>query len=298
MSQSDEQLNQETTEVEETAAGPIEPQELEDTYQQDQLEAYIAERKAAQEQEEAEEAEPESDCPDGDCGEEESDEALEDLARRAAAVGISDSEIEALGSLEALESTVEIMERRGTASDVERPDSDIDLSDVPEEYRGVFEKLQSQVDNLQEKLGQYNSYVDVQQERAAVDEFDGFISELGPSVESLFGTGPTDGLQNSEHQENRIALLEEMNILAQGYEAANREVPDEPTLFKRALNSLYADDLADLKVTSRDSQVAQRRGKHVSRPTQRHGRQMSPEAAAMASVRAYMEEAGINNDPS
>ena len=57
MSQSDEQLNQETTEVEETAAGPIEPQELEDTYQQDQLEAYIAERKAAQEQEEAEEAE-------------------------------------------------------------------------------------------------------------------------------------------------------------------------------------------------------------------------------------------------
>lgn len=289
-------------EVEETQE-PFEVLEPEDTMLSDQVDAYIAERIKAQ-AEEGEEEEEDSDCPDGDCDEEddEHNEKLEALGERAAEVGLDAEDIERLESVEALERMVLILEARNQ-SESEEPaeepeDTKTDFADVPDELRPALEQItkayEERIEALESQLGQYNEYVDGQAEKAFRSEFDGYIGDLGSDYESLFGTGSTDNLRDgSTELSNRVVLIEEMNALAAGYKATNREVPDEQTLFNKAMSSVFGEELMSIKQTSRESQIAERRSKFVGRPSQRHGKQKSPEAAAIASVRQYMEDAGI-----
>lgn len=284
-----------------SAPEPVEVSEVEDTFVEDQLTSYIEERKAAQAAEELEEEE-ESDCPDGDCDEEvDSDlEAhLEDLAARAAAVGMDEDDIAGMESVESLERTISIIEARmEQEGEVETPKLDIDMESVPEEMRPVIEQLtkayEERIEALEGQLGSYNEYVDTQAEKAVQQEFDGFVADLGSGYESLFGSGSSSNLtEDSSALANRAKVLDEMNVMAAGYEAANREVPDEQTLFTKAVNSVFGQDIRNLETSARESQIAKRRGAFVGRPSSRHGKQASPEAAAIASVRQYMEEAGI-----
>ena len=292
-----------TEEVESSAPVVEEPQDHEEDAVSERLAEYIEERKAAQAEEESEE-----DCEDGDCEEEEAgeeefeeeelDQELEDLAVRAAEVGLTESDIEDLGTVEALERTVRILEGRGATAEGEADTSGIDLENVPDELKPVLEQMDKQyrdrIEGLEAQLGQYNTFLDNQAEKAVVNEFDSFVSDLGPGFESLLGTGSTDSLtDDSGALTRRTQVLEEMNILANGYEAAGKAVPDEQTLFTRALNALFAEDVVAARQASTESSVAQRRGKFVSRPTQKNGKPQSPEAAARMSVRKYMEEAGI-----
>ena len=296
-------IPEEEIEVAEKTPDVMEIEEPEDTYEEDQLAAYIAERKAAHAAEEESEGEEESDCPDGDCDEESDDPDLEskmeELAARAAAVGMDDDDIAKMSTIEALERTVMILEAQQKSADEEpKQAEEFDMDSVPDDLRPVLEQMtkayQSRIEALEGQLGQYNEYVSNQAEKAVQQEFDGFVAELGPKYESLFGTGTTSSLTgDSSALGNRTKVLEEMNIMAKGYEASNREVPDEKVLFNRAINSLFGDELRNLDTAARESQIAKRRGAFVGRPSSRHGKQASPEAAAIASVRQYMEEAGI-----
>ena len=287
-------------EVEEVTE-PVEALEPEDTMLSDQVDAYIAERLEAQAKEGGEEEDSESPDEDSD----EDDKNLEALTERATAVGLDEEDIKKLGSVEALERTILILEARQKteAEEVkevqeEPEDTKTDFADVPDELRPALEQItkayEERIKALESQLGQYNEYVGNQAEKAYKSEFDGFVGNLGSDYESLFGTGSTENLRNgSTELSNRVQVLEEMNTLAAGYEATGREVPDEQSLFNKALSSVFGDELMSIKQASRESQIAERRSKFVGRPSQRHGKQKSPEAAAIASVRQYMEEAGI-----
>jgi len=289
-------------EVEETPQ-PFDIEEPTDDLLSDRIDAYIAERKAAQEAGEEEgEGEEESDCPDGDCDEaEEDDSDLEALAARAAEVGLDEEDIAKIGNVENLERMVMILEARKKSQEEPQPEPekvDPDFADVPEELKPALEQVtkayEDRIAALESQLGEYGKYADMQAEKAVKNEFDGFVADLGPEYESLFGTGSSDNLRNgSKELSNRVTVLEEMNALAKGYEAVGREVPDEKSLFSKALSSVFGEEIIELKAAAKESQIAERRSKFVGRPSQRHGKQKSPEAAAIASVRQYMEEAGI-----
>ena len=289
-------------EVEETPQ-PFDFEEPTDDMLSDRIDAYIAERKAAQEAGEEEgEGEEESDCPDGDCDEsEEEDSDLEALAARAAEVGLDEEDIAKIGNVESLERMVMILEARKKSQEEPQPEPekvDPDFADVPEELKPALEQVtkayEERIAALESQLGEYGKYADMQAEKAVKNEFDGFVADLGPEYESLFGTGSSDDLRNgSKELSNRVTVLEEMNALAKGYEAVGREVPDEKSLFSKALSSVFGEEIIELKAAAKESQIAERRSKFVGRPSQRHGKQKSPEAAAIASVRQYMEEAGI-----
>ena len=289
-------------EVEETPQ-PFDIEEPTDDMLSDRIDAYIAERKAAQDAGEEEgEGEEESDCPDGDCDEsEEEDSDLEALAARAAEVGLDEEDIAKIGNVENLERMVMILEARKKSQEEPQPEPekvDPDFADVPEELKPALEQVakayEERIAALESQLGEYGKYADMQAEKAVKNEFDGFVADLGPDYESLFGTGSSDNLRNgSKELSNRVTVLEEMNALAKGYEAVGREVPDEKSLFSKALSSVFGEEIIELKAAAKESQIAERRSKFVGRPSQRHGKQKSPEAAAIASVRQYMEEAGI-----
>ena len=169
-----------TEEVESSAPVVEEPVDHEEDEVAERLAEYIEERKAAQAEEESEE-----DCEDGNCEEEEGesyeeyeesemDEELEDLAVRAAEVGLTESDIEDLGTVEALERTVRILEGRGAGSEERQQFEGIDLDNVPDELKPVLEQMDKQyrdrIEGLESQLGQYNSFLDNQAEKAVVNE--------------------------------------------------------------------------------------------------------------------------------
>ena len=286
-------------------------QDMEEEFNQRQIEEYIATKKSEQAEEAEEAGEQEEDCDD--CDEEKESVTVEDgdedaayweqLANRSVSVGLSEEDLERLGDVDAIESTIRILEARQDEPDTKEPSDSVSFDDIPEEMREHFEKLNSHYQNriqaLEDQLGNYNEYVDLQAEKAVKSDFDGFVSDLGPDFESFLGTGSTDKLDgDSKELERRVSILEEMNVLASGYEASGRAVPEDADLFKKAMNSLYGEEIRELQQSSREERVAQRRGKFVSRPTQKRGKPMSPEAAAVANVRKYMEEAGIGIDGS
>lgn len=291
-------------EVEETPQ-PFDVEEPTDDLLSDRIDAYIAERKAAQESGEeeggeSEEAE-EEDCPGGDCEDDVDDSSLEALAERAGEVGLDEQDIAKIGNVENLERMVMILEARKKSQDDPQPEpekKDPDFADVPDELRPALEQVtkayEDRIAALESQLGEYGKYADMQAEKAVKNEFDGFVGDLGSEYESLFGTGSTDNLRTgSKELGNRVSVLDEMNALAKGYEAVGREVPDEKSLFSKALSSVFGEQIIELKAAAKESQIAERRSKFVGRPSQRHGKQKSPEAAAIASVRQYMEESGI-----
>ena len=214
---------------------------------------------------------------------------------------MDEEDIAKIGNVENLERMVMILEARKKSQEEPQPEPekvDPDFADVPEELKPALEQVtkayEDRIAALESQLGEYGKYADMQAEKAVKNEFDGFVAYLGPEYESLFGTGSSDDLRNgSKELSNRVTVLEEMNALAKGYEAVGREVPDEKSLFSKALSSVFGEEIIELKAAAKESQIAERRSKFVGRPSQRHGKQKSPEAAAIASVRQYMEEAGI-----
>ena len=149
----------------------------------DRIDAYIAERKAAQDAGEEEgEGEEESDCPDGDCDEsEEEDSDLEALAARAAEVGLDEEDIAKIGNVESLERMVMILEARKKSQEEPQPEPekvDPDFADVPEELKPALEQVtkayEERIAALESQLGEYVKYADMQAEKAVKKEFDGF----------------------------------------------------------------------------------------------------------------------------
>lgn len=278
-------------------------QQMEEEFNDRQIEEYIEQKKNELDMGEEDSEAPEVVAEESDEFDEsddldEDEEYWEELANRSFSVGLSEEDIEELGDVEAIESTIRILEARQDEPETEEPLDSVSFDDLPDEMREHFEKLnshyQNRIQSLEDQLGNYNQFVDLQSEKAVKSEFDGYVSDLGPDFESLLGSGSTDNLDgDSQELERRVSILEEMNILASGYEAADRAVPEDADLFKKAMNSLYGEQIRGLQTSSREERIAQRRGNFVSRPTQKRGKPMSPEAAAVANVRKYMEESGI-----
>ena len=278
-------------------------QQMEEEFNDRQIEEYIEQKKNELDMGEEDSEAPEVMAEESNESDEsddldEDEEYWEELANRSFSVGLTEEDIEKLGDVAAIESTIRILEARQDEPETEEPSDSVSFDDLPDEMREHFEKLnshyQNRIQSLEDQLGNYNEFVDLQSEKAVKSEFDGYVSDLGPDFESLLGSGSTDNLDgDSQELERRVSILEEMNILASGYEAADRAVPEDADLFKKAMNSLYGDQIRGLQTSSREERIAQRRGNFVSRPTQKRGKPMSPEAAAVANVRKYMEESGI-----
>ena len=278
-------------------------QQMEEEFNDRQIEEYIEQKKNELDMGEEDSEAPEVVAEESNESDEsddldEDEEYWEELANRSFSVGLTEEDIEKLGDVAAIESTIRILEARQDEPETEEPSDSVSFDDLPDEMREHFEKLnshyQNRIQSLEDQLGNYNQFVDLQSEKAVKSEFDGYVSDLGPDFESLLGSGSTDNLDgDSQELERRVSILEEMNILASGYEAADRAVPEDADLFKKAMNSLYGEQIRGLQTSSREERIAQRRGNFVSRPTQKRGKPMSPEAAAVANVRKYMEESGI-----
>lgn len=264
------------------------------------------ERMAEYLQDRAQDGEQALPSEDGEDFEEvEGDEELEALAEAAVELGLSDEDLEELGSLEAIQGAIKVLSRGGEQEEPEaNPELEaleqlgIELDDsLPEEVKSA---LQGFAEQINEKLGAYkeafenfNSFSETSKMAEVESSFDQMITN-DSSVKSLFGDAPTSDLSDdSTYLENRVILLEEMNTIAAGYQATDREVPDDGVLMQMALQTAFGEEMSSIRENGLRADINSRREGFTAMPTQRRGRSLSPEAAAKQSVRAYMEQAGL-----
>jgi len=233
------------------------------------------------------------------------DEELEALAEAAVELGLTDEDLEELGSLEAIQGAIKVLSRGGEKEEPEAsPELEaleelgIELDDsLPEEVKSA---LQGFAEQINEKLGAYkeafenfNSFSESSKMDEVESSFDQMITNES-SVRSLFGDAPTSDLpDDSTYLENRVMLLEEMNTIAAGYQATDREIPDDGALMQMALQTAFGQEMSSIRENGLRADINSRREGFTAMPTQRRGRSLSPEAAAKQSVRAYMEQSGL-----
>ena len=233
-------------------------------------------------------------------------ERLETLAEAAVELGFTDEDLEAIGDIDVLEE--EILKALEDDDDDGEDYGDVDtdaLSELgieideslPEEMRnalqGFAEQINEKLSAYKEAFENFNSFSESSKMDEVESSFDQMITN-DPSVRSLFGDAPTEDLaDDSTYLENRVILLEEMNTIAAGYQAMDRDVPDDTALMQMAMQTAFGEEMSSIRENGLRADINSRREGFTAMPTQRRGRSLSPEAAAKQSVRAYMEQTGL-----
>ena len=290
----EEETTQEQPTVEDLATEQLDFEDPEDDIQQEQLAEYIEEKTAEQ-----------SEDLEGDVDDTGNDPEIDTLMDEALEVGLTEDDIDQLGSIENVQNFIEIAKRQmeEVEADEEQQEPDFSLDyelpentppEVKEAVQSLVEKLEEKFAGFQKVFGDFENMQESAQIEQTESQFDQMITDVGSSYSGLFGSGPTAELADeSTFLENRVLLIEEMNTLAAGYEASGREVPAEDVLMRKAVASAFTEDRDEIQAAQMRSAINNRRDAFTASPTQRRGRAMTPEAAAKQSVRSYMEQAGL-----
>ena len=237
-------------------------------------------------------------------------------------LGVSEEDARAAGSDAALQNSLYLVHQAQInaaraaqpkdeegATDNAPKEFDPDLD--PEEYdpayikaiKGVAAHAQEKIDALSKTVDELRgatSRSERQMNERVADEFenrfDGFIKEKS-ELKSILGEGRGVDLdKESQHFKNRIAVLNQMGIMAAGYRAAKKSVPQESTLFEKAVRAEFGGQSDGSSERSKISKTLERRGKLIQqRPAggKPSSGKTNPEADARAWVGEYLESQGI-----
>jgi hypothetical protein len=211
----------------------------------------------------------------------------DDFVKRALAVGVSESNLKALGD-DAM-SIVERLENASTrpASEPQRDEQGRFKSadDTPgddedplaglntDEYDPNIVKAIQHVSNRNQELSQQLEQV-LAQSRAAEQEriltdLDQFVDGLGSEWRDVFGSGNTRSLNpKSLAVKNRQSLLEEMDAIAEGYAKRGKQIPSESELRDKALRSAFGKDFEKRSQRKLSSESQKQKLTRVTRPPQ------------------------------
>jgi len=148
-----------------------------------------------------------------------------------------------------------------------------------------IKQLESQVESLSKSIRQAEA------ERYS-EWFDSQIAGLGDGYGELLGQGPSADLEpGTEAYANRMKLVKAITTLRKGYGDA---APGRSALFRQALGAAFAEQAQRIARKGVESQVRDRQGRFLSRPTPSKGessRAGSADDALAAAKRKF--EAGL-----
>ena len=242
-----------------------------------------------------------------------SDDAAEEIALRAKEAGLSQEDLENMGSSDTVEFVLNLLDNKtkqleeeikdtaknGDAVDEERKDGS---SEPSEDEFSWIDKLDpdESIDSdaikalkaMKTRIDTMSSAMKSMTEQSETDKAETFFVQLDEKWSELFGTNKEQSAQNKV---NRETVVEEMNALRDGYRSRKKRMPDESELFERALRSSFGeheknfarDEISD-KIKKRESQFLSRA---QSRPTKEL---LTGREKAVSSVSARMRELGLS----
>ena len=210
-----------------------------------------------------------------------SKEEIQALIERAAAVGLTQEQVESFSSKEDLENTVGILESRHKAKTTEEPaqaeeekpfDSGLDPEKYDEGLIAAVNKIGNELVALKKENAALKGTVDTFSERdrrQAINQhtswFDNQLAGL-EGYEDTFGKGTIKDLEKGSVEfKNRAALDEEMFTIAAGYKAVNRPVPAKADLFQMALNVKFPDKVKGAVIAGAGKKLDRRASQALGR---------------------------------
>jgi hypothetical protein len=162
----------------------------------------------------------------------------------------------------------------------------------------TLEKVKAHNEHLQRQHAENST---LRQERINADaaqqqqQFDKCVADLGEGWNTILGKG--DVKPGTTEFKNRIKVIQEMHERRAGQVATgSRASLNIPTLFDKALKTVFSEQQSKLATSKLQSKVESRAKQVLPRTTNRKGASLSPRAAAIAAVAQIRTDRGIDAD--
>lgn len=170
--------------------------------------------------------------------------------------------------------------KRGADEDDFKLELDEDLIDEPvvAAFKKTRELIAPRIRTLEAKIDNLLANVRAQQVQEAERKLNELFGELDDDMRGYFGEGDTASLDpKGEFRKRRDGIVDQMNIIAMGYQSTGRPIPNLKVLHRQAIRLLVdEEDVAEAaKTASRKSGKQQARrdtaSQFIARPTSRTG---------------------------
>lgn len=233
----------------------------------------------------------------------------EELLVRAIESGMTVSEAKGF-SPESLEKTLNLLEKRKTPEDKvpevkeEEFKLNINEDDYDEATNKVFKAMEAEQNRLRKEIAKLTAKQEEvdgglktqsreQKQQAFFNAFDKTLDSLPEAESALFGKGTGESLgKETEQYKNRIALLEEIDIIAGGYVGKGMAVPEVQVLVDKAKKSIFADKLKEIAIKELTDKVDKRTKNFLLRPSssQTETAKKDPRSAAVEEISNMVKE--------
>ena len=210
------------------------------------------------------------------------------LLARAEALGLTREEALEYGDPKTLERAISHMERVSpkqqqqaapVPQDADIPDLDPEVYD--EKIVAGWGAMKQTIGSLQAQLGQL---LDINRQTATKEFGDWFygkaVKGLGDQYKPLVSNG------------GERKILDAMDTLHRGYMQRGQQLPSRDDLFKQAVSIAFGDQAQSVARKEIGQQLDKRKGNLLNRNTQRPGKSLTPEQAAIRAVSEKMAAFG------
>lgn len=232
-----------------------------------------------------------------------------DLAQKALDLGLTEEEVQELGSDEAVEKVVGIIESvmsedEETPAATETPkakateeeesglkfenEDDID-PELLKNIKAMEQRHREEVSELRKTVDELKGGIEERERQEFVKRFDAMVAEQGLEFADVFGKGPTNdlGLRTKAFR-NRDAVRRRMYALASAMTEDGQAMPPEQQLFDLAVNSLFKDKVETVKSARMVKKTAKHAKKaRVGRAATKSAGSLTPHQKAVQTSRDF-----------
>lgn len=250
----------------------------------------------------------------------ESDDFSDELLDRAAALGYELEDLREFQTPDALEKEVRRVEKLQQRFAAKKPadtgkadkkdDSEEADDDIEPDWDQMLEdgfseeivkqnrrnwKLSSEAKELRKQVEKLQQAEQLRMAESTTNRFDDALNELPDEFEDILGKGRLAELKrtNPDAVKNREQVFTHVQILRNGYKASGVDVPPEKELIKRAVNSLFSDQVNTNARKHVRNELKKTGSQGLSRPRSGTDRDVPGEQRAMDKEAAFRKKFGL-----
>lgn len=249
---------------------------------------------------------PES-VPDSDHSDssDEEDELPDGIIARAKEAGLSDDDLSKMGSPDQLEFVLNLLESKAKESSElnddstafsgdaeETPSDDVSWIDDIDPEEAIDSDSAKAVKAMKAKIDQLTGKLESMNKSNEANKTDGLFNQLEDEWSEVFGS---DKDQNTQQVTNRKSVLEEINVLKDGFRSRKKRMPSEKEIFDRAVNGVFGEQAKEFARQELSGRLKNRESQFISRAsnTNNSGDMLSGREKAVQNVANKMKDIGF-----
>ena len=248
---------------------------------------------------------PES-VPDSDHSDssEEEDELPDGIIARAKEAGLDDDDLSKMGSKDQLEFVLNLLESKAkeavseddstaTGGDAEEtPSDDVSWIDDIDPEEAIDSDSAKAVKAMKAKIDRLTSQLESMNKSNEANKTDGLFNQLEDEWSEVFGS---DKEQNTQQVSNRKSVLEEIDVLKDGYRSRKKRMPSEKEIFDRAVHGVFGEQAKEFARQELSGRLKNRESQFISRAsnTNSSGDMLTGRDKAVQNVANKMKDIGF-----